>query len=665
MHASTLWCIGEGLDSDEIRREALARADDRLDASQLFIGTPELVERVEDAARLAGRRRLAQPRRRVLRRRRVAPADRDARARPAGARERVPRVDRGACGAERRPARAGAGPPAAPGALRSRGSRNGARLRLPCSGRMRCTFDCTMRCAIVGSGLAALATYATLRHGGVRPEEIAVFGTHDDPTEVWRDARRVDPAAAHALRVGRPPRGRGVPGPRGPRGRARADAGAARRDASTNRYHPTRRGLPAARRVGARGERLGAELPPRADRAHHAGRRRVRRRRRDVPRMCSSRPVIPGLAQPAEYAGAVHAYEPHDYASKVAVVGAGHGRRDRMAERARRRQRGRLDPPPRAAAARAQRAARVLLEARPRRVPRFERRAPRGDAARALDAVLSARPRVGRADRARAADGRVPRRQTEPTRGRAGDLRDRLPQGLARGPAARATWSRRTSLDDARTLDRARARLDRARRSPTTTRTLSLAGVAGAVGVSGRRHDRRREVRRTRIPEARMSYTLKGRIESRLAAALPVLVLAFALHRWWAIELVALMLAIGLALDSRLRPRARLSAGLARVAARRARARPRLRGDAGARDHGAAPLGARCSTRSAGSAARSSAHALFPRFRLEYAEAGGELGRAGAVTAVAVVAVALGGVGAAYASARRPCTCTARCRGRS
>jgi GH15 family glucan-1,4-alpha-glucosidase len=47
VHASTLWCIGEGLDSDEIRREAIARADDRLDASQLFIGTPELVERVE------------------------------------------------------------------------------------------------------------------------------------------------------------------------------------------------------------------------------------------------------------------------------------------------------------------------------------------------------------------------------------------------------------------------------------------------------------------------------------------------------------------------------------------------------------------------------------------------------------------------------------------
>jgi GH15 family glucan-1,4-alpha-glucosidase len=47
VHAATLWCIGNGLDSDEIRREAVARASDRLDASLLFIGTPELVANVE------------------------------------------------------------------------------------------------------------------------------------------------------------------------------------------------------------------------------------------------------------------------------------------------------------------------------------------------------------------------------------------------------------------------------------------------------------------------------------------------------------------------------------------------------------------------------------------------------------------------------------------
>ena len=47
VHAATLWCVGNGLGSDEIKREALARADDRLDASLLFIGTEELVARVE------------------------------------------------------------------------------------------------------------------------------------------------------------------------------------------------------------------------------------------------------------------------------------------------------------------------------------------------------------------------------------------------------------------------------------------------------------------------------------------------------------------------------------------------------------------------------------------------------------------------------------------
>jgi GH15 family glucan-1,4-alpha-glucosidase len=49
VHAVTLWCIGNGLGSDEIRREALAKVDDRLDASLLFIGTTEIVERVESA----------------------------------------------------------------------------------------------------------------------------------------------------------------------------------------------------------------------------------------------------------------------------------------------------------------------------------------------------------------------------------------------------------------------------------------------------------------------------------------------------------------------------------------------------------------------------------------------------------------------------------------
>ena len=54
VHASTLWCIGEGLDSDEIRREARARADDRVDASLLFLDDPELTERVAASLVSAG-----------------------------------------------------------------------------------------------------------------------------------------------------------------------------------------------------------------------------------------------------------------------------------------------------------------------------------------------------------------------------------------------------------------------------------------------------------------------------------------------------------------------------------------------------------------------------------------------------------------------------------
>ena len=37
------------------------------------------------------------------------------------------------------------------------------------------------RCAIVGAGLAGLVAYTTLRHGGIEPAEIVVFGAEPDP----------------------------------------------------------------------------------------------------------------------------------------------------------------------------------------------------------------------------------------------------------------------------------------------------------------------------------------------------------------------------------------------------------------------------------------------------------------------------------------------------
>src|SRR5438034_390149 len=42
------------------------------------------------------------------------------------------------------------------------------------------------RCAIVGGGLASLVAYTTLRHGGLEPAEIAVFGLDPDPAATWR-----------------------------------------------------------------------------------------------------------------------------------------------------------------------------------------------------------------------------------------------------------------------------------------------------------------------------------------------------------------------------------------------------------------------------------------------------------------------------------------------
>ena len=148
-----------------------------------------------------------------------------------------------------------------------------------------------------------------------------------------------------------------------------------------------------------------------------------------------------------------------------------------------------------------------------------------------------------------------------------------------------------------------------------------------------------------------MSYTLKGRIETRVTALLPVLLaacaLAAALHRWWPVELVALMTAVGLFLDAevwhRLLPYQPAWAGVLL---------------------GAAELGALLSIVYGfglhapllpalalfGAAWLLSfvlAQAGFPLLRLSYAEDGGELGRIG-LTAGAAVGLALVGSAAAW-----------------
>ncbi len=146
-----------------------------------------------------------------------------------------------------------------------------------------------------------------------------------------------------------------------------------------------------------------------------------------------------------------------------------------------------------------------------------------------------------------------------------------------------------------------------------------------------------------------MSYTLTGRIESRLGSVVPALVLALALHRWWAIELVALMLVIGLALDVVVYHRALPyqpgwlavplglgELGLVYLAMRAAGIM--------------APLHLAFLIYGVGwLSAQILGHAIFPRLRLEYGESGGELGRGGILTAAAVGVTLVAGLGAAYA----------------
>ena len=77
----------------------------------------------------------------------------------------------------------------------------------------------------------------------------------------------------------------------------------------------------------------------------------------------------PGLAVPDELADdprVVHAYEPHEYASRVTVVGAGMAAATEWLNALAAGLGGRLGPPPRAGATPAQRRAAVLHEARPR-----------------------------------------------------------------------------------------------------------------------------------------------------------------------------------------------------------------------------------------------------------------------------------------------------------
>ena len=151
-----------------------------------------------------------------------------------------------------------------------------------------------------------------------------------------------------------------------------------------------------------------------------------------------------------------------------------------------------------------------------------------------------------------------------------------------------------------------------------------------------------------------MSYTLRGRLESRLVGALaPVVaavVVALVIEEWWPLALAALMVGVGLALDLAVFHRAlpyqpgwaavplglvelAFVMALVRVLDVSAPLRPALLFFAGS-----------------WLLAQLLAHAVFPTARWTYAEDGGELGRTGAaLAAVTLLALAASG-GAAWAT---------------
>ena len=245
-----------------------------------------------------------------------------------------------------------------------------------------------MRCAIVGSGLAALATYATLRHAGVAAEEIAVFGTHADPTTVWRERA----ASIRQQRMRSESDGHLA---------AAAFPGLAAREGTltaiarslTNRYHPTvQLFLEHAEQVRARSgwEKSFAERRVAHLRAGESG--------FSVDGEGTFPHVLVATGHPGlvRLPGAVHAYDPHDYEARVAVVGAGMAAatewRNALAagsEVVSIRRREPLRRPlnvPRA----------DPLEARPRRVSPPRARTALRAAGGPRAALLPARPRVGR-----------------------------------------------------------------------------------------------------------------------------------------------------------------------------------------------------------------------------------------------------------------------------
>jgi hypothetical protein len=147
-----------------------------------------------------------------------------------------------------------------------------------------------------------------------------------------------------------------------------------------------------------------------------------------------------------------------------------------------------------------------------------------------------------------------------------------------------------------------------------------------------------------------MSYTLRGRIDSRLAALLPLLLVCLAVggarHEWWPVELCVLMGAIGVALDVEVWRRLPYQPAWAAVPIGLLELGAVMAVVLGFGLH--APLGPALALFAAGwLLAVVLGQAGFPLLRLGYAEEGGELGHTGLVAGAAIV-LALAGSTATY-----------------
>jgi cation diffusion facilitator CzcD-associated flavoprotein CzcO len=180
-------------------------------------------------------------------------------------------------------------------------------------------------CAVVGGGLAGLVAYATLRHGGLAPEQIAVFGSDPDPAAAWRvraasirQQRMRSESNGHVAATSFP--GLAV------RAALRRGSPWPLAQSVCDRYRPTvQEFLDHVDEVRRRSGWDESFRPARVERVRPVD-GGFALDGHGVFRHVLLAPGHPGLSVPEELVGdarAVHAYEPHDYAREVCVVGAG------------------------------------------------------------------------------------------------------------------------------------------------------------------------------------------------------------------------------------------------------------------------------------------------------------------------------------------------------